>query len=152
MQFYIITIKIIYFIIFINIICNNKKMLRPSQAIASERSTHYKAPTIHVAQIRIIIISSPTWNRTKNQQLRRMLLYPLSYGTNTIISTTNRIRTCTSSTTQKILSLQRLPIPPSWQVSLSGFEPKPREPKSLVLPLHHREVNTIVRIIKMIVF
>ena len=143
MQSNISTIKIICFIIFINIICNNKKDATTFTGYSILTKYTLQSTNNSCRAIRIIITSSPTWNRTKNQQLRRMLLYPLSYGTNIIISTTNRTRTCTSITTQKILSLQRLPIPPSWQVSLSGFEPKLREPKSLVLPLHHRELIAI---------
>lgn len=111
MQSNIITIKIICFIIFINIIYNNKK--------DATTFTGYSISTKYISQKRQQFTSSnkknttssPTWIRTKNLLIRSQLLYPLSYKTNTI-SSPSGTRTHTTNGNQ-ILILTCLPISPS---------------------------------------
>ena len=111
MQSNIITIKIICFIIFINIICYNKKDATTFTGYSIQTKYTSQSTNKFTSSNKKNTTSSPTWNRTKNQQLRRMLLYPLSYGTNAI-SSPSGTRTHTTNGNQ-ILILTCLPISPS---------------------------------------
>ena len=111
MQSNIITIKIICFIIFINIICNNKKDATTFTGYSIQTKYTSQSTNKFTSSNKKNTTSSPTWIRTKNILIRSQFLYPLRYRTNTI-SSPSGTRTHTTNGNQ-ILILTCLPISPS---------------------------------------